>query len=97
MFKILCLVLLVGVVGCVKLPNFPTFFSHQDLRDQEREIDSSFKKDQIIMAKNQKHFLPDGREHKGATHKDKEGKLMSGKTHTKSSKYLKHTRPKGTA
>ena len=49
------------------------------------------------MAKNQKHFLPDGREHKGATHKDKKGKLMSGKTHTKNSKYLKHTKPKGTA
>ena len=43
MLKVLFLtVLLVTVGGCVKLPNFPTFFSHQDLRDQEREIDSSF-------------------------------------------------------
>ena len=48
------------------------------------------------MAKNQKHFLPNGKEHKGATHKDK-GRLMSGKTHTKNSKYLTHTKPKGKA
>ena len=41
-YKLLMLVLLVAVTGCIKLPNFPTFFSHQDLRDQEREIDSSF-------------------------------------------------------
>jgi hypothetical protein len=45
MLKILSLILLVAVVGCVKLPNFPTFFSHQDLLDQEREINSSFKKE----------------------------------------------------
>ena len=45
MLKIFIMLALVGVAGCVKLPNFPTFFSHQDLRDQEREIDSSFKKD----------------------------------------------------
>ena len=49
------------------------------------------------MAKNQKHFLPDGKEHKGATHKDKKGKLMSGKTHTKNSQYLTHRKPKGKA
>lgn len=42
MFKIMSLVLLVAVTGCVKLPNFPMFWSHQDLRDQEREIDNSF-------------------------------------------------------
>ena len=41
-FKVLVLVSLISVAGCVKLPNFPTFFSHQDLRDQEREIDTSF-------------------------------------------------------
>jgi|TARA_R110000744_G_scaffold256695_1_gene372186 hypothetical protein len=46
MFKMLSLILLLVVAGCVKLPNFPTFFySQQDLRDQEREIDSSFKKE----------------------------------------------------
>ena len=39
MYKLLMLVLLVTLVGCVKLPNFPMFWSHQDLRDQEREID----------------------------------------------------------
>jgi hypothetical protein len=48
------------------------------------------------MAKNQTHYLPNGKVHKGATHKNK-GKLMSGATHTKNSKYLKHTKPKGTA
>ena len=48
------------------------------------------------MAKNQKHYFKNGKEHKGATHKDK-GRLMSGATHTKNSKYLTHTKPKGTA
>ena len=43
MFKIMSLVLLVTLAGCVKLPNFPMFFSHQDLLDQTREIDNSFK------------------------------------------------------
>ena len=41
-FKVLVLVSLIGVSGCVKLPNFPTFFSYQDLRSQEREIDKHF-------------------------------------------------------
>ena len=48
------------------------------------------------MAKNQKHFLPNGREYTGATHKEK-GRLMSGAKHTKNSKYLTHRKPKGTA
>ena len=42
MLKILSLILLVAVVGCVKLPNFPMFYSHQDLLEQEREIENSF-------------------------------------------------------
>ena len=42
MFKILSLILLLVVAGCVKLPNFPLFYSHQDLLDQEREIENSF-------------------------------------------------------
>ena len=41
-FKVIILVSLISVAGCVKLPNFPTFFSHQDLHDQERELDTSF-------------------------------------------------------
>jgi hypothetical protein len=42
-FKVLVLVSLVVVTGCIKLPNFPiVFMSHQDLLDQAREIDSSF-------------------------------------------------------
>ena len=44
MFKVLVLVSLISVAGCVKLPNFPTFFSHQDLVNQEREIKSSYKR-----------------------------------------------------
>ncbi len=44
-FKVLVLVSLISVAGCVKLPNFPTFFSHQDLLDQEREIENSFRKE----------------------------------------------------
>jgi hypothetical protein len=36
-----------------------------------------------------KHFLKNGTEYKGVTHKH-EGKAMTGKTHTASSKYLTH-------
>mgnify|MGYP003679141047 CR=1 FL=1 len=44
LLKVFILAAVLGLAGCVKLPNFPTFFSHQDLRDQEREIDNSFRK-----------------------------------------------------
>lgn len=45
MYKILVLVSLVVVTGCVTFPNFPTFFySQQDLQNQEREIDSFYKR-----------------------------------------------------
>ena len=42
------------------------------------------------MAKGVKHYLKNGKEHKGATHKDAKGRVMSGKTHTASSKFLVH-------
>ena len=42
------------------------------------------------MAKGVKHYFKSGKEYKGATHKDNKGRLMSGKTHTASSKYLVH-------
>ena len=42
------------------------------------------------MAKGVKHYFKTGKEHKGATHKDAKGKVMSGKTHTASSKFLVH-------
>jgi hypothetical protein len=42
------------------------------------------------MAKDMKHYFRDGSEHKGPTHKDAKGKLMSGKTHTATSKHLFH-------
>ena len=42
------------------------------------------------MAKDVKHYFKNGKEHKGATHKDAKGKVMSGKTHTASSKFLVH-------
>ena len=42
------------------------------------------------MAMGVKHYFKDGTEHKGATHKDANGKIMSGKNHTASSKYLAH-------
>jgi|TARA_R110000823_G_scaffold19616_1_gene60570 hypothetical protein len=48
------------------------------------------------MAAGVKHYLPNGKEYKGATHKDTKGKLMSGAKHTASSKYLNH-KPKGKA
>jgi len=40
------------------------------------------------MATGVKHYFKNGTEHKGATHKDAKGKVMSGKMHTASSKYL---------
>jgi hypothetical protein len=43
-----------------------------------------------VMAAGVKHYFKNGTEHKGATHKDAKGKVMSGKTHTASSKYLFH-------
>ena len=42
------------------------------------------------MAKGIKHYFKNGKDHKGATHKDAKGKVMSGKTHTASSKFLVH-------
>jgi hypothetical protein len=42
------------------------------------------------MAKGQKHFFRNGTQHKGGTHKDAQGRLMSGARHTASSKYLFH-------
>ena len=40
------------------------------------------------MAAGVKHYFKNGTEYKGATHKDAKGKVMSGKMHTASSKYL---------
>lgn len=42
------------------------------------------------MAAGVKHYLKNGVEYKGATHKDAKGRLMSGKTHTATSQYLVH-------
>jgi len=42
------------------------------------------------MAAGVKHYFKNGKEYKGATHKDAKGKLMSGAKHTSSSKYLYH-------
>ena len=42
------------------------------------------------MAKGVKHYFKSVKEHKGATHKDAKGKVMSGAKHTASSKYLVH-------
>ena len=47
------------------------------------------------MAKNAKHYLPNGKEYKGATHKMKDGSLHTGAKHTASSKKLTHTKPRG--
>jgi len=45
------------------------------------------------MAKSSKHFLPNGKEYTGATHK-MNGQVHTGATHSASSKVLKHTAPK---
>ena len=42
------------------------------------------------MAAGVKHYFKDGTEHKGSTHKDAKGKVMSGAKHTASSKFLYH-------
>jgi len=42
------------------------------------------------MGKGLKHYFKTGKEHKGATHKDAKGKVMSGAKHTASSKFLVH-------
>ena len=42
------------------------------------------------MGKGLKHYFKTGKEHKGATHKDAKGKVMSGANHTASSKFLVH-------
>lgn len=48
------------------------------------------------MAKSSKHYLPSGKEYKGATHK-MNGQVHTGAKHTASSKVLKHTKPKKAA
>lgn len=40
------------------------------------------------------NYLPSGKVYKGKTHKHN-GRLMSGATHTKNSKYLTNKKPKG--
>jgi len=40
------------------------------------------------------HYKKDVTLYKGQTHKDAKGKLMTGKTHTKSSVHLYHTKKK---
>lgn len=42
------------------------------------------------MAAGMKHYFKNGTEHKGGTHKDSKGKLMSGVKHTANSKFLFH-------
>ena len=42
------------------------------------------------MAKGVKHYFRNGMEHKGGTHKDAKGRVMSGSRHTANSKYLYH-------
>jgi hypothetical protein len=42
------------------------------------------------MAKGVKHYFKNGKEHKGSTHKDAKGNVMSGAKHTASSKFLVH-------
>jgi|TARA_R110000796_G_scaffold14937_3_gene48283 hypothetical protein len=42
------------------------------------------------MAKGAKHYFPDGREHKGGTHKHPDGTLMTGKVMSTTAKKLLH-------
>ena len=45
------------------------------------------------MGKSSKHYLPNGKEYMGATHK-MDGQIHTGAKHSASSKVLKHTKPK---
>jgi len=45
------------------------------------------------MSKGSKHYLPNGKEYTGATHK-MNGQVHTGATHSASSKVLKHSAPK---
>jgi hypothetical protein len=45
------------------------------------------------MGKSSKHYLPNGKEYMGATHK-MDGQVHTGAKHSASSKPLKHTKPK---
>jgi hypothetical protein len=45
------------------------------------------------MAKGVKHYLPNGKEYKGAVHK-MNGQVHTGAKHSPLSKVLKHTKPK---
>ena len=42
------------------------------------------------MAAGMKHYFKDGTEHKGGTHKDDKGKIMSNVKHSATSKHLFH-------
>jgi len=46
------------------------------------------------MASKRKHFLPNGKEYTGATHKMSDGTLHTGAKHTKNSQVLSHKKPK---
>jgi hypothetical protein len=45
------------------------------------------------MAKSSKHYLANGKEYMGATHK-MDGQVHTGAKHSDSSKVLKHSKPK---
>jgi len=45
------------------------------------------------MSATKKHYLPNGKEYKGATHKEG-SMLMTGEKHTATSKKLNHTKSK---
>jgi hypothetical protein len=45
------------------------------------------------MGKSSKHYLPNGKEYMGATHK-MDGQVHTGVKHSATSKVLKHTKPK---
>ena len=45
------------------------------------------------MGKSSKHYLPNGKEYMGATHK-MDGQIHTGAKHSASSKALKHAKPK---
>jgi len=44
MNKLLVLFAFLSVAGCKTVIPFPTFYSHQDLREQMRELENNFKK-----------------------------------------------------
>jgi hypothetical protein len=72
---------------------FPQLVQPRRLWRKRLNVHKSRFKEHTVMAKSVKHYLPSGKEYKGAVHK-MNGQVHTGAKHSPSSKVLKHTKPK---